>query len=502
LEHDMTGVPTNAVDVALADTPEALDTAPGSLDGGHADFLQTMAAMSDRKEAIARVGDMTARLTQETGRGLQLSEAPLAGLDLSGFDLRRANLNRAQLHGTDLRGCDLSEASLICPSLERTKFAGASLRGVYIHALAAQVCDFRKADLSGIADGTGALFHGCFFNEATITDAMLSGSSFYQTVFDGARFDGTNLQGCQFAESSAAGASWRDSYLDNAVFTRVDLSGGVFTGAKGADVVVQRPLGAVNVDLSGAYLTGLRLVDVKGAGLTARGLMARGADVRDCALDGSDFSGADFAESSWTRVCVSGASFERAAADNSRWLGCNLDRAVLAGLKAENITMIECSMRGGRLAGIQARCANIRNSVLYRADLANAYLYRAIITGDPPASMDLRECRLTNAVLVQAYIAANLSGADLAHAQLAYGRLSQSVLAGADLSGTHLFQCTAIKSDFTGARLAGVRPPLLADRCAGLDEALRSAVDPDAAALAAQVDDLRAALTKHDQRST
>jgi len=499
----MTGLSSAAVDVESAVTLAAPDTArvPTGQDD-HAGFLRTMAAMSDRKEAIVCVADLTARLMLETGRGLQLSEAHLAGLDLSGFDLRRANLNRAQLYGTNLSDCDLGEASLICPSLERTKFARASLRGTYVHAFAAQVCDFRQADLSDIADGTGALFHGCLFNDATIMGSMLSGSSFYQTVFDGARLDGTNLQGCQFVESSAAGVSWRDTYLDNAVFSRVDLSGGVFTGAKGADVVVQRPLGAGNVDLSGASLPGLRLVGVRGAVLAARGLMARGADVRDCALDGSDFSGADFAESSWTRVCLTGASFERAAADNSRWLGCNLDGAVLEGLKAENITMIECSMRDGRLAGIQARCASIRNSVMHRADLTNAYLYRAMITGDPPVSMDLRECRLTNAVLVQAYVAANLSGADLTYAHLAYSRLSQSNLAGADLGGAQLFQCTAIKSDFTGARLTGVRPPLLADRCAGLDEALRDTADPSAAALAAQVSDLRAVLAKHNRRST
>jgi uncharacterized protein YjbI with pentapeptide repeats len=125
-----------------------------------------------------------------------------------------------------------------------------------------------------------------------------------------------------------------------------------------------------------------------------------------------------------------------------------------------------------------------------------------MITGDPPVTMDLQGCRMPNAVLVQAYLAANLNGTELNNVRLAYGRLNQSTLRGADLRGAHLFQCTAIKTDFTAARLAGVHPPILADRCIGLEEALHDAADPSANALLTQLHDLEAALSNSERRST
>ncbi len=468
----------------------------------HVELVRQLAARPDRAEARIQAATLTARLIMATGKGLQLGEADLAGLDLSGFDLRRANLNRAQLHGTDLTDCDLGETSLICPAMERTKFIRASLRGAYTHALAAQVCDFRDADLTGITDGTGSLFHGCYFQGATLAGVMLSGSSFYQTNFDGAVFDGANLQGCQFLESSAVDASLRRTQLDDAVFTKVDLGGAVFAGATGTNMVIQRPFSFDGVDLTGASLQGLRLAVVHADNVNGAALTARGADIRDCNFTGLVLAGADLAESSWLRVTAVGANLENAVADNSRWVSCTLDGARLVGLKAENWQVVECSARRADLTGVQGRCAHIRNSVLTDAEFTSAYLYRAMITGDPPVSMDLRGTRFTNAVLVQAYLAANLEGATLHNVRLAYGRLNQARLARADLRGAHLFQCTLVKTDFTEAELAGVAGTVLADRCPGLESALVAAGDASASTMLEQVVRLREALDHSDRRST
>ena len=132
---------------------------------GHPDIVRTWAKTPDRARAEREVAATTARLIEDTGTGLQLSEADLSGLDLRGFDLRKATLNRALLHSTDLSGANLSGANLICSGMERTKLARADLSGAYVHAFAAQVCDFSGADLSRLVDATGSLFHGCNLSE-------------------------------------------------------------------------------------------------------------------------------------------------------------------------------------------------------------------------------------------------------------------------------------------------------------------------------------------------
>jgi hypothetical protein len=105
-----------------------------------------------------------------------------------------------------------------------------------------------------------------------------------------------------------------------------------------------------------------------------------------------------------------------------------------------------------------------------------------MLTGDPPRAMSLRGADLCGANLVQSHIAADLSGSSLVGVHAAYARLNQSVLCQADLRGISLFDASLVKTDFTGARLSGLRPPFFADRCVGLLDAL--AVAEDAAAIA------------------
>lgn len=441
----------------------------------HAELLREAALDQDRVSACERVAGATAQLIAATGRGLQLAEAALQNLDLSGFDLRRATFNRAQLYGADLSRADLTEAAMICPGIERTKFTEAVLRGAYLHALGAQVCDFRRADLRDLVDSTGALFHGCYLDGADLRGAMLSGSSFYQTALIGARLDGANLQGCQFAESSCAGASFASAQLDDAVFTRVDLSGTGLRGAIGANVVIQAPTGASALDLGEAGLTGLRLVGVRARDVQAVGLRAPSADLRDCHLPGIDLRGADLSASSWTRVTAPAAQLGRAILDAARWIECVFDEADLSAAKGENLSSVGTSAVNANLTGFKGRCAKFRNCDLSGSDMTSAYLYRAMLTGDPPTSMKLTGVRMGGAVIVQAYITADLTGADLRNVRGAYVRLNQTVLALADVSGAQLFEASLVKTDLRGATMNAVAAPLLADRCPGLADALSAA---------------------------
>ena len=477
-------------------------TPAAELPDSHVEFVLAAARDTDRDAARTRVAAVTRALIEHSGRGLELTEAPLENTDLRGFDLRRAVLNRARLHGARLDNANLTEAALICPGTERTRFTGARMRGAYMHAFAAQVCDFRRADLRDLVDATGALFHGCYLEGADLRGAMLSGSAFYQTALDDARLEGANLTACQVVESSCRHAIFAGAQLDDAVFTAVDLSGASLHAAIGRNVVIQRPSAASNLDLSDAQLPGLRLVNVKAYGLAAARVSAPESDVRDCHLPDADLRGADFTSSAWTRVQSPRAKLAGAVATGGRWIDCVLDGADLSGMKAENLSAVNVSAIAASLAAFQGRCAHLRNCDLSAVDLTGAYLYRAMLTGDPPPSMKLAGARLTSAVLVQAYVTADLTGADLANVRGAYSRFNQSIMTRANLSGAQLFEASLIKTDFRDARLVGISPPLLADRCAGLQEALAAAGTPEALKLAAQVADLERALHRSGSMST
>lgn len=446
-----------------------------ALPGDHTAFLRAQAVAPDRAAAHERVSAVTARLIETRGAGLQLGEAELSGLDLSGFDLRRARLNRANLHSADLSDCDLSGATLICPGLERTRFRGANLSGAYLHALAAQVCDFTRANLSNLVDATGSLFHGCHLTGARLDGAQLAGATFYQCYLESASLVGTDLQGGTINECFADGADFSGAKVGQLTVTKTRLRCASFAGARGDGLVVQRPTDADGLNLEAAHLPGLRLVSVKALGVRARRLAAPEADIRGGSLAEGDFRQADLSRARLVGVGLGATDLREAQLQGSAWHDCLGENLVLAGASAENMSAVECRFPSARMAGFAGRCASFRDCDLSNADLEGAYLYRATITGDPPRAMDLSGACLTGAVLVQAYLAAELAGADLSGAQLAYARLNQCSLKGADLSGAALYEASMVKTDCTGARVAGIGAPVFADRATGLVAALRSA---------------------------
>jgi uncharacterized protein YjbI with pentapeptide repeats len=119
--------------------------------------------------------------------------ADLSDRDLTGASLAAANLKEADLHGTNLYGGFLTKAVLI----------GANLRDVNLAETFADRVHFEQADL------TNAVF----------TDAIASGSSFYQATVDGADFSGTILDRmqqvrlCEYADgvNPVTGVATRDS---------------------------------------------------------------------------------------------------------------------------------------------------------------------------------------------------------------------------------------------------------------------------------------------------
>jgi uncharacterized protein YjbI with pentapeptide repeats len=149
-----------------------------------------------------------------------------------------------------------------------------------------------------------------------------------------------------------------------------------------------------------------------------------------------------------------------------------------------------------------ARCAHFRDCNLAEAKLHKAYLYRAMITGDPPKSMSMMGVDLSESTLVQSYIAGDLSRADLRSALMVYARLNQAVLVNADLTGATLFGASLVKSIFDNAKMDDVVGPVFSDRSSGLHDALSKASGEQSQRLRQFVEGLEDLLTDQSRGST
>ena len=430
-------------------------------DASDASRLRRVLKESDRDGAVAEIDGWTSEQRESNGRGIDLTAAVLTDADLSSLNLRGATFNRATLHGARLDHADLSGASLICPAMEKTSLRQAKFRGAYLHALAAQVCDFTQADLSSVLDATGSLLHGCQLVEAILDRSSLAGATFYQCDLRGSSWKNATLQGATFNECLLDDARFDTANLDQVTMTKCRLNGVRFDGATGHGLTIQRPTAAGRMRFDGAALSSLRLLNVRGAGWSVRRAQLRDVDVVDCYVASAAFTETNVAGGRFVRSDLAGADFSAA--------------------QAENATIIESALEGASLERIRARGLVVRDTDLSEASLRSAYLYRAMLTGDPPRAMSLRGADLQGANLVQSHIAADLSGANLVGVHAAYARLNQSVLRDADLRGISLFDASLVKTDFSRARLSELRPPFFADRCPGLKEAVAVADDTTAA---------------------
>ncbi|MCD0453249.1 pentapeptide repeat-containing protein [Actinocorallia sp. API 0066] len=399
-------------------------------------------------------------------------------------------------------GADLSGSSLVCAGLERTDLTDASLRGAYVHALAVQASFLAGADLRQLVDATGSLFHGCSLAGARLTGSELAGSTFYQCDLGRADLSDADLHGAVFNECGMADVRLLRAHLDHASITRCNLSGGDLSEARGRGLVIQRPTSADRLVLKAAQLPSLRLLGVRAHHVSAAGLHAPSVDVEGGDLAGIDLSGADLRRARLVEVSLDGAVLDRALLQEATLCGVTGRRIQGEGIRAEGLTAAECTFTDAVMPRFAGRYATFRNCDLSRVDLRESYLYRASVIGDPPASARLVGARLDGTNLTQAYLAADLSEATFPQGWATYARINQSIFDGADLRGTSLYRASAVKTNFSGARLGGQRGALLTDRCVGLVEALRASKDPDVAELADEVEALASLLARDPGKST
>lgn len=432
------------------------------------------AAEPERASAAAALSAATGEAIRASGRGLDLAEADFMNFDLHGANLSRATLNRTVFHGTNLHGADLSEATMVCPGMERTNLFQANLRGAYVHALAMQTCNLEQADLRHLRDAAGSLFHGCKMRGANLDKGHLCGTTFYQCDLSLASLRGANLQGANANECLFDRADLAGSLVDQLTVTKCSMRSTSLAGARGADCCLQRLTCADGLVLEGASLPHLRLGAVRARGWRAAGLTATAADLIDVSVEEADLENADLSNARIHRCCLPGVNLNGAILNGASVTSSSMRRATLVAARAENLQIVESDLAEADASLVAGRCLVARDVDLAGALFVNANLYRAMLTGDPPEGMSLKGAVLDGAILVQAYIAADLSDAHLLNVNAAYSRFSQSNLRGARLNRANMHQSTWVKVDATGACLAGVNAPVFIDRCKGLQEAVGS----------------------------
>jgi uncharacterized protein YjbI with pentapeptide repeats len=376
------------------------------------------------------------------------------------------------------------------------------MRGVYMHAFAAQVCDFSGADMRDLTDATGSLFHGCFLTGVNFSGATIAGTTFYQCIMDGTKFLRSNLQGSTINECNLCASDFTAAQLSQLSITKCNMRSVILNEASGEGFTLQRLIDADNLSLSQANLPGLRIRNCTLSRLKAKSLEAREADISAVSMPYADFTTADLEHARLINVSLENALFCGSKLDGSLLTNCMADHADFSGAAGENIAIRESSFQQANMTRFSARCAHFRDCNMAHVNLRNAYLYRAMITGDPPASMSMMEADLSETTLVQSYIAGNLTGVNLRGALMVYARLNQTVLVDADLTGSTLFGASLVKTLFDGAKLDSVAGPVFSDRCSGLREALSVAKGDSSKNMADFVEGLEGLLTDQQRGST
>lgn len=458
-------------------------------------LLTYLATMKDRSRARRLSKRLTNRLLAKTGRGIDLAECDLGGLNLEGFDLRKATLNRANLGGTTLVKADLRGASIICAVTERVRADDARFDNVYSHATGYQVANFRGSSWRNARDVTGALFHGCDLRDADLRGAILSGTLFYQCEFDGTQFGGADLAGCVFNECVITATSFIESDLTDVLFLHSPITRSTFArchaprshfngirafaecsfdGADIAQAIIDRStlcnISFAHVNLEGAVVRDSEIAATDFGAAHAPNITFLRVNATDMLAVNADLRGASWVSSSCKSLVLSGSVLEHARFD-----ACSFEDAVFSDHVPSRVrskvggSRTATARKATRLLNVKGRAMSVRNSSFVRCDFRGAYLYRAMFTGDHVKRLVMDGCDFSEAILVQSYLSGSFVGARFRRAELTYARLNQSDFRKADFSNANLFEASLVKVDVGGASFRHVAPPLFFDRAKGLD---------------------------------
>ena len=214
-------------------------------------------------------------------------------------------------------------------------------------------------------------------------------------------------------------ARWREITFrsPNDRIPRFDLSYRLEDRAASETFTPEFIYGRPSLDLSGSYLSGIKLPS---------------ADLRHDDLSGADLTGVDLRMSDLSGANLTGAHLFRAIMPRA-----NLTGAQLAGSSLGRANLPNATLRHAVLKGADLSYASLAYADLEGADLSGADL----------TATDLSWASLTNAILrgatltTTSLIMANLTGADLRGARIIKSSLDSTILHRATAGGTLFSNC-------------------------------------------------------------
>jgi uncharacterized protein YjbI with pentapeptide repeats len=140
---------------------------------------------------------------------------PQFSLDLAGITLTGADLKRINLEMANLAGAEFSRINFAAANLKRTNFAGAKLTNVNFAGADLKASNFAGAKLTNVnfagadlswIELSGVNLTGCLFSWAKLTGAILQRANLAGADFTGADFAAADLAGARITGADLTGA--------------------------------------------------------------------------------------------------------------------------------------------------------------------------------------------------------------------------------------------------------------------------------------------------------
>ena len=253
--------------------------------------------------------------------GIELAEANLCGVKLSGADFCHANLSVANLSGANLTKTNFSHAQL-----NVARLSGAHLEDANLSEASLNVSNLIRANLSNAKLIKASLIRAelirADFSRANLSEANLNNADLREATLRHAVLRGANLNQACFRGASLVAANLEQATLNNTDLVRADLSGANLREAE------LRQVNLFRANLSGANLgdANLRWADLRGANLSW-------ADLSGAKLSGANLAGADLSNANLTNTSFVHADLTEAKLIQAEWVGADLTGATLTGAK-------------------------------------------------------------------------------------------------------------------------------------------------------------------------
>ncbi len=288
------------------------------------------------------------------------------GVDLSGLNLSGLNLSGADFSGADFSRTNLSGANLAGSLLARVDFRGANLSGADMSRAVLDEARFSEAKLEG------ATFREASVRDAVFSKLELVGMDFSGCKGEHPNFSKCNLEGAKFSGAKLPQADFSRSCLTGASFVGAEMTAADFKGVSAVGIDMERA-DITNLRAGGKTdFTGGRFREVKSPKSIWQGAILDQADFSRANLTGALFEDASLTEARFDRAELSKASFEDASAHralltNANLLRASFNRADLTEASLEGSNLYEASFWETQFVRTNLKDANLKRTLIAQA---------------------------------------------------------------------------------------------------------------------------------------